>query len=86
MDPKNLVQYIIGPSNYTSAEVFNNNLRPDQVYIAIEEISNKSAVVLRDAPTTQPMPKTTRARKSVDESLDQSIKENAAIWSELAKH
>jgi len=85
MDTKILVKYPIGPSNSTSAEGF-NNLKPSEVYITVKDISNRSDVILRDAPETQRISKETRAQKSVGTSLDRSIKDNAEIWSELSKH
>jgi len=85
MDTKTLVQYPIGPSNSTSAETF-NNLRPSEVYIAVKEISNKSDVILRDAPETQRILRRSRVQKPVSESLNRSIKDNAEIWSELSKY
>jgi len=80
-DPK---LYQIGASNGTTS-IPQANLGGTEVFINIESVAMLGQVSLRDAPSRSHHADES-VRPEVSASIERSLKENAGVWAELAKH
>jgi hypothetical protein len=75
----------IGQTNFTTRQG-DYRLGGSQVVIAVRDVSVISRVSLDAAPNSSVARGGPQVRASVRQSLERSIRDNAAVWSELANH